>query len=138
MSQATGYVGRLQQKKVGWMLRAYLMLFTLAMLGLVWKGRSIATEPWVVDAAVLGFGYLAVLWMVNYTAYLTHGIPEMALQGRYVFPILVPFCGLLAFGLLGPLRGPFRIVFALAVGAFFAVGELPFFLAQQEPGWFVQ
>jgi hypothetical protein len=32
----------------------------------------------------------------------------------------------------------FAFAFAVAVGAFFAVGELPFFLAKLEPGWFVQ
>ena len=41
---------------------------------------------------------MVLMWLVNYPNYQTYRYIELALQGRYLFPVLVPLYGLVALG----------------------------------------
>jgi len=82
-------------------------------------------------------GYALILMqMVNYKSYHGSGAIELALQGRYVFPVLIPAYGLLAHALVG--RGPraWQWLALTGVAVLFVTGEFPWFIQHAGAAWF--
>ncbi len=77
------------------------------------------------------------MWLVNYPTYRTARYIELALQGRYMFPVLVPAYGLVAYYLIDPLPGRVRPWVAGAAGGFYVYGDLPWLLPQLDQRWFL-
>ena len=89
-------------------------------------------------AAAIALAYALVLMqLVNYRSYSASGMLVLALQGRYLFPVLLPVGGLIACYLMRLPRPWLRAAVALIVGAFFVYGDLPYFLAHATREWFV-
>ncbi len=86
---------------------------------------------------VVAGGYiLIVMQMVNYKTYHGSGAIVLALQGRYLFPILVPAYALVSHALVG--RGPrlWQWLALAGVAVLFVSGEFPWFLQHAGPEWF--
>jgi len=89
------------------------------------------------DCVILFTCYSLVLsQVIGYSFYLsTHGRGS-GVQGRYFFPVIVPFYGVLVYYLLRPAGRSVRIVTLCGLSAFFIWGDLPFFLMNASKKWF--
>lgn len=80
--------------------------------------------------------FLILVGGYNYGTYLRTHAPLLGVQGRYLFPVLVPAYLAMAHALLTPLRRWLRIALLLAVAAVYLAGDLPFFLRHAGDPWF--
>jgi len=118
-----------------WELLAYNTIFLLALVVGVfywrelWGNRPLLTGLWI------AVGYAAVLVAVNYQGYLMRGVFGVAIQGRYLFPVLAP----LAIGFIAPLMnrgGPWlRAALFLAIALVFIDGGALYFLERLDAYW---
>ena len=138
LKSSVGYLGHRRAVKTDLEAYGYLAIVAMAALAIGWTWRPGAAAGVPVDAAFLVGAYAFVLmWLVNYPAYQSSRYIELALQGRYLFPVLLPIWGLVAYGLgeaTPPRVRPFIVV---AVAAFFVYGDLPWFVQQIGPRWLV-
>lgn len=109
-----------------------ILLAALAMLIRHWKPTLTEDSHSYIMAIVL-FYTLVLMQLVNYQSYLQMELIGVALQGRYLFVVLVPLYGLVAHYLLNHLSQPFRILAFVGVGAFFLYAGFPFFLEEAKP-----
>lgn len=81
--------------------------------------------------------YLAVLFYTNYRTYLATAHPSLSVQGRYLFPVLIPIYGWAACQLTG--YGPkwFRVALFAIVAAGFIYFDFPYFWNHLPDGWLV-
>ena len=73
---------------------------------------------------------------VNYSAYSKSLSISLALQGRYLFPILIPFYGIVAYFLIKPFKRLFQVGVFLLISLFFVWGDFPYFIQNATPAWF--
>jgi len=139
-ASALGYLGHLRMLKSDLALLPWLAMLALAGGAfVVQQFRRAAELPAMRGAALLVVGYVMVLlWLVHYPIYRASHHPELAVQGRYLFPVWVPLCGLVAFYLLHYFPRPLRVALAFAAGAYLLWGDLPFFVSNLEPRWLAQ
>lgn len=136
VSRAVGYQGNPSVLKSGGEIQLYLLVFALAGVGLVRHGRLHGGwQPW---ALLLAGGYaLVLLLLVNLPVYLRYGIPDFQVNGRYLFPVLIPICGLVSHHLLALLPDRLHIPAVVAVSILFLYGDLPWFALHATPCHFV-
>ncbi len=114
----------------------YLVAIVAVVLGI----RCVAAKDLGGMAPLLLFvaaGYALILMqLVNYKSYHGSGAIALALQGRYIFPVLVPAYGLTAHALSA--RGPrlWRWLALAVVAVIFIPGEFPWFLQHADASWF--
>ncbi len=130
--------GSSRMVKSSWELADYRALAALALIALVagWRGAWANRALRVVLATTAM--YLALLFWVNYRGYLRRGVFEVALQGRYAFPVLAPMAIAVAYPLLargGPWR---RLALLLAITVIFVGGGFWFFLERADAHWLAQ
>jgi drug/metabolite transporter (DMT)-like permease len=90
------------------------------------------------DATLLVVVYAVILMLaVNYPSYLQLHDIGAGIQGRYLFPVLVPFYGLACYYVQKPLPAPWLAAVAGAVGAFFVWADFPYFMTHVPGFWFV-
>ena len=81
--------------------------------------------------------YTIVLMMfTNYLAYKTHGIIHAGVQGRYMFPVLIPLYALLSSSILSFKNKYIKWVLFISVMVVFLYGNLPFFVRNVTDEWF--
>ncbi len=115
---------------------AFGVLACAAVLLAVRRARD-GPRPGVAFAGLLAGAYAAVLFFaVNQPIYLRTGLPDLAVQGRYLVPMLVPLSGVVAVAWTDRLPDSVRRFAAPAVALFFLLGDLPFFLLRATPAWF--
>jgi len=133
-----GYLGHRQAARRMSSLYPYAALFAIAALFFaraLARGRAART---MIDASILSLGYASILlWLVHYPGYLRTGHFMLALQGRYLFPVILPIYGLLVHHLFEPCPAPARPWLVVGVGGLFVAGDLPWLLANVGAEWFV-
>ncbi len=72
----------------------------------------------------------------NYAIYRWSLSPTLCIQGRYIFPILVPFLGLVAYYFTNFFRQGFIYILVLLVSVFFIWGDFPYFQAHADSAWY--
>ena len=109
-------------------------IFLAVVVGIVrWKGFSKVVK----FLSVSTLFYLLVLFFVqNYDMYLRRGHPVLALQGRYMFPVISSFYVLLVLFLSKIKKGWLRYVLFIGLVVLFVVGCLPFFFMNVDCSWF--
>ncbi len=138
VSYAVGYHGHRRLVKRGPDLYPYFAVLFVAGFFFVRKGRRGDGHGLLMPAAVVVFGYAAVLmWGVNYPEYQRTGELWLGLQGRYLFPVWAPLCTGVAYYLLAYLPAGLRGPVAAAAAAWFLYGDLPYFLLHAEPAWYL-
>lgn len=80
--------------------------------------------------------FLILVGGYNYRTYLETHAPLLGVQGRYLFPVLVPAYLAMAHSLLSPLRRWLRIALLLVVAAVYIPGDFPYFLRHAGDAWF--
>ena len=119
-------------------LLPYLLVFLLAFLAWVrlvpFRG---AERLWLIVGLVAIAYALILVGYVFYGNYVASHAPLLGVQGRYVFPVLVPFLLIVAEFLTRPLPGPARWFVVALVGLLFLAGDLPFVLRSDSEAWYV-
>jgi hypothetical protein len=110
-----------------------LAAFLLWIRGCTWGG---AGRSWIYLCGLSLAYFVFLVGVYNYSAYLVSHAPFLGVQGRYIFPVLVPAYLVSARFLLGPFRKPIRVVLLVAVSAIFVYGDLPYFSRQAGDAWF--
>ncbi len=91
---------------------------------------------WAGLAALVAGYYLILVGWFNYTHYLRTHAPLLGVQGRYLFPVLVPAALLVADSVLRPFRGRMRVAVACGVILLFLANGLPWVVRHAPPGLF--
>lgn len=117
--------------------RVVFGFFAIALLSALvpWRQRS---WPLVYPMALFVAYCLILMLRVNYKTYLASGDISIAVQGRYIFPVIA--LGIIAFTGALCRRRPkhLEIWLAIAVVLFFMRIELPYFLANQQMTRFIR
>jgi hypothetical protein len=124
-------------KATRYLIPVYLVL-ALALAGFLARWRP-QDSGWLPGAlALLAGSYAGILLVqVNYPAYTYYGTPGITLQGRYLFPVLIPIYLLVCRYLLELLRAERpRVVLALATALLFIAYDFPWFLAHAGAQWY--
>jgi hypothetical protein len=135
LQRSFGYFGHRVLRRPPVELAAYAAfgIAALALAASSWRRRRRASEAdW---AGLIAAGYLlAVMLAVNRPSYLSTGLVDLAVQGRYAFPILAAGAGFVACSFE---RAPsaLRWVLTSACALFFLYGDLPTLLLRTASPW---
>jgi 4-amino-4-deoxy-L-arabinose transferase-like glycosyltransferase len=114
-----------------------LVLFMAFVLWIRGVGRGGSERPWTYLAAIAVFYFLFLIGYVNYGYYVSSHAPFLGVQGRYLFPVLIPAYLVAARFLLEPFRRVVQIAILLIIGTVFVLGDFPYFLRHDGPNWYV-
>lgn len=136
IDRAFGYFGHQVVFVPPWQRYAHggVLLLGVVLHVATWRRRPDPIARW---GGGLAIAYAAVLlWIVNYPNYLSRGIVDAGVQGRYLFPVWTPLMVWLACALGS--WSPARLRWPLAglVCGLFLYGDLPAFLQRAAPTWF--
>lgn len=136
LKSAVSYLGHRRAVKSEDVMIGYALAFAVSGLLVLrrWRPGDAGGVP--ADAAFLALGYaLVLMWLVHYPNYQSYRYIELSLQGRYLFPVLLPVYGLVAWALCE--RTPTRLQpwICTAVAAFWLYGDLPWLWQQIDERW---
>ena len=136
LSKTFGIMGHKSMEKTGASLVPYMLIFLLAIALMIRRFRLSDMNGNAVVLLVLWVGYALVLMQyVNYSAYNKSGAIVLALQGRYLFPVIYAGYALLAYYLTSFKSTRVNMLVASGVAAIFIIGEFPWFLSHVTESW---
>ena len=114
----------------------FIFLFSFALALRHWKSTLINSG--ISDAFLICIFYTIILMQfVNYPIYLFGRFLKFALAGRYFFPVIVPFYGIVSYSLIKPFKKEVQIAICLLISIFFVWGDFPYFLINATTQWFM-
>lgn len=130
------HVGHLSVIKRRLFLLPYFGLILAALVGLTSQLKQI--KRIYIDFAIISVLYtLSLLYLKNYPDYLSHGVADQSVQGRYLLPILTPMIMLLVFGLRPYLKNrKIKFVLGVTIFAFLFWADYYYFETNLTPDWF--
>ena len=138
LETSLGIAAHLQMPKTSTpALGPYVLVFAIA--GVLFVSSCVAGQSREKDlhALFLFTAYaLVLLWLVNYPKYLATGREEIAVQGRYLFPVLAPLLGLVCHSLVAHVSEWIGRSLAVAAAVVFVLGDFPYFLLRADSAWF--
>jgi hypothetical protein len=112
-----------------------LAAFLLWIRGCGWGG---AGRTWVyLGCLALGY-FIFLVGIFNYSGYLVSHAPFLGVQGRYVFPVLVPAYLVASRFLLAPFRRTIQVALLVVISTVFVYGDLPYFWRHAGDAWFAR
>jgi hypothetical protein len=115
----------------------YYAILALAIVGFIRTFNPGDANGHMTAAAFVVLSYILILiTQVNYPSYLWTRDIAMGVQGRYLFPVLVPFQGLVAYYALTPFPRQAQIALAWVIAVCFIYGDVPYFAQHVPPHWF--
>lgn len=137
LSRIYGVAAHRMMWRVGEELLPYRLFYLLALAFIVRGLRPEHMNGWAVYLVLIfAFYALVLMQLVNYKTYAVSGILGAALQGRYLFPVLVPFYALASHYLVDRPPGRWGWVVAALLSTVFVWNELPWFLENSSEEWF--
>jgi hypothetical protein len=133
-----GILGHLTMLNHGPMMWPFVVLSILTGYSILirWRPWDASWLPSCLMMISACYG-LFLIYGVNYKIYLSFASPVLALQGRYIFPVLGPVYVLSSYYLLRLFRSDYvRLGVAIAVSILFIASDFPFFLLHVTPDWF--
>lgn len=108
----------------------YLLIFGLAALSFLFQSlnRRVEATDYLLGA-MFCFYVVVLMQLVNYATYVDYQLLHISVQGRYLFPFLVPVYALTARYLLTFGTARVQSAVAIAVVLVFIYGDFPFFLS---------
>jgi len=113
----------------------YLLFFSIAIvLGVKYRKRWDKVDYYLITITLF---YISILFFVqNYTKYLRFNHFYLALQGRYVFPVIIPLFILFSKSLLFVRKKWLRYLILIPLLLLFAYSCIPFFLLNVPSSWY--
>jgi len=134
LKRSVGIMGHHSMTKQSYWFSIYQLVFLFAFLLFVRYWKPSESDYRLADAISIVIFYAIILMQfVNYSAYAKSSSISLALQGRYLFPILIPFYGVIAYFLIHPFKVPVRIFILLLISTVFIWGDFPYFLQNATP-----
>lgn len=118
----------------------FIKFFTIIFLGLIifFRKYSIKNTGQNFLTIVFSFYTLILLYIFNYKDYLLYGILALAVQGRYIFPVLVSIYILVTQGLLSCKNKYVKAIIFSSILFVFVYGNIPFFMKNFTEDWFFE
>jgi hypothetical protein len=114
-----------------------LLVLTGLSILLRWRPRNEVPFPSYLMMIASFYG-LFLMYYVNYATYLDFGSLDLALQGRYIFPVLVPIYVVSSYYLLCLVRsGYLRLGLSVVASFFFIAFDFPYYLFHVTSNWFM-
>jgi len=114
----------------------FILLFSFALYLRNWK--TTFTDTGIADAFLICIFYTIILMQfVNYPGYLFARSVKIALHGRYFFPVIVPFFGMVSYSLINPFKKQVQIAICVLISIFFIWGDFPYFILNKTSQWFI-
>ncbi|RII25017.1 MAG: hypothetical protein CXR31_15310 [Geobacter sp.] len=114
---------------------AFLAALTLLAFLIRWRPEEVEGLPTCL-LVIAGFYTAFLMYRVNYQNYLDNGAPFVALQGRYIFPVIGPIYILASLYLMRLFKGRSARLAIFGLAAFtFIVSDFPLFLTRITPAW---
>lgn len=116
----------------------FVVLMMLTVLGTLirWRAREAGGLHTFLAVIAIFYG-IFLMYAVNYRHYLHFENIKIALQGRYIFPVIGPIYVLSCYYLLRLFGGRYtRVVVFVATALIFVAFDLPYFLIHATPKWF--
>lgn len=134
-----GIMGHKSMEKRGIDLSPYFLLLLAAGILLIRRMKASDLQGTSIYLLfIAGFYTLILMQQVNYKTYLDYGVIVLALQGRYIFPVLAPIYALITYYLVDFTSKRWQWGIFLTVTAIFIYGEFPWFLQNVSPDWFLK
>lgn len=133
-----GILGHITMQKYNLVFTIYqsFFLFTFVISICYWK--SAVTDIYLKDAFFLFLFYAIILMQcVTYSFYVNTCIIQKTVQGRYLFPVLVSFYGIVSYFATIPFRKNIQVVIVLIISVFFIWGDFTYFLQNVTPEWYL-
>ncbi len=111
----------------------FLILITV-FLG-IWERKKINKEGIYLVLITLSYLLILILFQ-NYPMYLKRGYIELALQGRYMFPVISSLYVMFVIFLLNIQKKYLRISLILVILILMILCSIPFFIVNVNPNWF--
>ena len=137
LHRSVSIAGHIFLSKYSYTFAVYQLIFLFSFIFFIRYWKPTDAGGYFSDALFLCFFYgIILMQFVNYPAYTSSLSPGLSLQGRYFFPVLVPFYGIASYYLINPFKKPFRLTIFLLIAVFFIWGDFPYFLQNASPPWF--
>lgn len=137
LSKTFGIMGHQSMEKTGASLVPYMLILLVAAALMIRRINSSDMKGNAVVLLVVFVGYaLVIMQYVNYPTYHRSGAIVLALQGRYLFPVIYAGYALLAIYLTSFKSSRLNMGVAIIVAAVFIAGEFPWFLSKVTPSWY--
>lgn len=137
LSKTFGIMGHKSMEKTGVGLIPYMLIFLFAAVLMIRQFRLSDMNGNAVTLLIILIGYtLVIMQYVNYNTYYSSGAIDLALQGRYLFPVIYAGYALLAYYLTNFKSTRLNMVVATSVAAVFIAGEFPWFLRHVTADWY--
>ncbi|BCS52125.1 hypothetical protein [Geobacter sp. SVR] len=135
-----GIFGHLQIPNYWPFIAPFFLLALLAVIAFVmrWRPRDGGRIAAGLIIVVLAYSFI-LLYFVNYRTYRETGAFGMALQGRYIFPVIGPVYVLASCYLMRLSQGRRARLGLLGLAVFiFVISDFPFFRVASTPEWFIR
>lgn len=137
LARIFGIMGHIVMWKSPHQLYPYILVLILFAVMLIRKWRLSDGKKYVNYTLFVALFYMVVLMQyVNYRLYIKFEMIDADIQGRYLFPVLAPFYGLIARYLICYFRKPVQVIILLVTAVIFIYGDFPFFLTHVTSKWF--
>jgi hypothetical protein len=115
----------------------YVAILAFAAVMMARSGRANKEQGLHTASALVVVSYALILMVyVNYPSYRRTGDIDLGLQGRYLFPVLVPLYGWVAHFVLRSWTRPVQILLVLLIGGFFVYDAFVYFSLHSPDLWF--
>lgn len=139
VDRTVGYAGHQLLMKNAMGLYPYYIVLLISGVILIRKLHWKFENGHIFRAFVIVVSYILVLmWYVNYRIYAKSGLLGLAFTGRYLFPVFMPICGLIAFHVTYFFGRKIQIAATIAVSAVFIYGDFIFFLRTVPDYWLIR
>ncbi len=139
LDRTVGYAGHQLLMKETPDIYPYYIVLLVSGVVLVRKLHWKFEKGHVFRTFVIAVSYILVLmWYVNYPIYVKSGLLGLAFTGRYLFPVFMPICGLIAFHIIYFFGRKIQIAATIAVSAVFIYGDFIFFLRTVPDYWLIK
>jgi len=138
LHHTVGIASHMSLLKNHFYLGSYLFIFLFSFTLFLRHWKYTFADSRILDAFFLCIFYTIILMQfVNYPKYFYYHSIKLALQGRYFFPVIIPFYGIVTYTLINSFKKPVQIANFLLISSFFIWADFPYFLLYNTPRWFI-
>ena len=137
LQRTVGIAGHLVLPKSAYILACYQLIFIFAFLCFVRYFKPLQAGFYIVDAFIVSLFYsLFLMQAVNYSVYTNSLSLGTAITGRYLFPVMIPCYGIIAYYMVKPFNKPVNRTIIFLISCYFIWGDFPYFIQHVTSQWF--